>query len=219
MQLMMEDPSLKKMRNKEQAEAIGLEVYGHSGAGLIGTRQESFLESRFEVMRDSFEVTYELAMHGARLEEETSRKNEIGKIIVAPEYEFDDVKALDLHHLSFDFSYDAQVSYNNVERFLEATTARKNAYDEALDYLKSTGQEHLAGILPGKDVDLMVDFADRIKAKPVIEASRPDEEVELTRRSPTINLGLDSSDLVKIAVRDSLREISDDTVTRQGWVD
>ena len=224
MQLMMEDPSLKKMRNKEQAEAIGVEVYGHSGAGLIGTRQESFLESRLEVMRDSFEVkyenfTYELAMHGARLEEETSRKNEIGKIIVAPEYEFDDVKALDLHHLSFDFSYDAQVSYNNVERFLEATKARKNAYDEALDYLKSTGQEHLAGILPGKDVDLMVDFADRIKAKPVIEASRPDEEVELTRRSSTINLGLDSADLVKIAVRDSLREISDDTVTRQGLVD
>ena len=43
---------------------------------------------------------------------------ENGEAVQKPLYDFDEVKALDLHHLDYDFNKDFPISINNVDKFI-----------------------------------------------------------------------------------------------------
>ena len=77
----------------------------------------------------------------------------------ALEYEFQDVKALDLHHLLYDFPYDFPISAENVDKFLEMADKRYDSYQKARVYLEGSGQVATLGSLPGMDIEVGIPAA------------------------------------------------------------
>lgn len=79
-------------------------------------------------------------------------------------HSFDDVKALDLHHLGHDFPSGVDVSAQNVVSFVECAETRKAMLDEALDYFRNTGQGSVEKVLPVGDVESMWELAQALAA-------------------------------------------------------
>ena len=55
-------------------------------------------------------------------------------------YSFDKTKSLDMHNLTFDFPFGAQVSETNIEVFTRMFELRQMSLQSALNYLRNTGQ-------------------------------------------------------------------------------
>lgn len=81
-----------------------------------------------------------------------------GQLTIEPGtlWPFDEVKALDLHHLDYDFPYDAEVSRANVLAFSDATLKRSRLLENAVNYLEASGQSFYVQDLPVEDVERMV---------------------------------------------------------------
>lgn len=164
MRRMRADASARRML-PENAEAYCRDVYGMHGGRFLSTApdvleaREALMAARFGAMRDDF--ASRLADYGLTLKQDDGD----GSLHVSrePPYDFDDVKALDLHHLDYDFVTDVPVSKRNVDIFVDAAETRHALIHGAADYLRNTGQGYLVGALPVRDADLMKSVADRIK--------------------------------------------------------
>ena len=117
-----------------------------------------------------------------------------------PVYDFNDVKALDLHHLSYDFPTDVRVSRLNVDRFVDMANRRFEACSKARDYLIASHQERNVRFLPEYDVTRMKEFADRISVNGVLGTQRTKDDGKF-KRSRTIRLDQDYKKDIDLIVR------------------
>lgn len=172
---MMNDTGMAR-RSETSAEDYGQRVYGQSGGHFMVTAPE-VLDRRYDLMGETFnrmcsDFQSRLDNYGLRLEMDEKG----GRVANRPVFPFDDVKALDLHHLSYDFPYDADVSKVNVDKFLDFEYLRYTAYTRAVDYLESTGQGDFVKRFPSHDVQLMHDTAEAMRAVPAIKSARTEPD-------------------------------------------
>lgn len=206
---MRRDASLRKMKDPNEAETLGRDIYGQPGAHLLtirGAAGTAVLDDRISRMRASYDARIdglrtELAAQGLKLDITTDPKGEtpdVAEISPGAEYDFEDVKGLDLHHMRYDFSSDVQVGRRARAQFTQWARSRRIHVDRAAEYLRASGQIEAIENLPMADVTSMNGLADVLQRNS--QAVLPSEvaaitrEREILRRSRTVQLG---SDLVK----------------------
>lgn len=192
----MADKSMVRM-DADAAEAYGREVYGVAG-GRFAVTSTSVLEARLEAMKTTLEkmeedLSFKLSEDGLELDGEGGTRS----VELAP---FDDVKALDVHHLGWDFPYDARISKRNAERFVEAAEKRRAALVGAMDYLRDTGQSAAGLKLPTADVKAMTKMADAISETYLLKSERV-AAAGKTKRSSTVRLDRDLKPAVEAAIQ------------------
>lgn len=206
---MRRDASLRKMKDPNEAETLGRDIYGQPGAHLLtirGTAGTAVLDDRISRMRANYDARIdglrtELAAQGLKLDITTDPKGEApdtAEISPGAEYDFEDVKGLDLHHMCYDFSSDVQVGRRARSQFVQWARSRRMHVDRAAEYLSASGQIEAIENLPMADIDSMNGLADALErnAQAVLpsEVAAISREREILRRSRTVQLG---SDLVK----------------------
>lgn len=202
MQKLRNDPAPRRMR-AENAEEYGVRVFGVHGGKYL-TFAPDIVDRRIEIMQDTYQVMeedfkYELSQWGMSLDETgVSRKTP---------YDFSDVKALDLHHLSYDFPEDFPISKSNLDAFVEAADERYRLYQGAKTYLMASGQVESVSQLPETDIQAMKDLADRMRVNPVMTVVKP-EAKEFMRRGKTVRLDMDYTQNINEAVKSVLQDRS-----------
>lgn len=163
---MSNDKSMKHMLSTN-AEMYGRQTYGlHGGQYVVIGPQVldirlSAMRDRYAEMKDDFK--FKLSAYGMTLKDD--------KVSTEKPYAFDDVKALDIHHLSYDWTYDFQVSKPNVEEFVEYADKRYKLYQAARQYLVDSGQEASVDMFAVKDIELMHDTADKMRVNTVLASA------------------------------------------------
>lgn len=199
-----DDPAVKKM-NPDNAEDYGLRAYEAHGGRFAATAPQ-ILERRLELMHEAYRqkedaFRYKLENHGLSLETDSRG----ARVANFKKYEFDDVKALDIHHLGYDFSHDIEISKVNIDNFVAAADRRYELYESMKSYLERSGQGGALSNFAVKDIELMKDVADSLKHQAVLPAARPVGGKAHGGR--TIPLGHDLDTDISFAVRNTLNSI------------
>ncbi|MFJ2662594.1 relaxase MobL [Arthrobacter koreensis] len=224
------DGSLRKMKDPDQAEQLGQDIYGQSGGHLLtikGKAGTDVLDQRIAKMRRNYdariaELRADLAAQGLKLEltsDPDGKAPDVGVISAGAEYDFEDVKGLDLHHMRYDFSSDVEVGTKARKQFIQWARSRRMHCDRAVAYLTASGQTDLIADMPVADIEAMNTLADRISGDS--HAVLPSEVAALSRkrdalrRSRTVRL---DTGLVKqmeqyVDRAASSRELDSDTGT------
>ena len=181
---MRADENMYRMK-EDNAEDYGRRVYESSGGRYMVTSPQ-ILDERLARMRQSLDdmvsqYRYKLSDYGMDYKD--------GKVVNETQYDFDKVKALDLHHLMYDFPYDFEISKQNVEAFLAQADKRGKAFDEAKAYLVASGQSDLVATLPEGDIDTQRQVAEKMKSDAVMHTRR---EATEEQRKATRTIALDS---------------------------
>lgn len=159
---MKADKSLMKSNDAEKIEKKGQEIYGLPGASLMLTNPILF-EQQVKADDDAYKrglrnFKEKLATMGLLYDAD---KDEITQGL---EFDFDDVKAYDLHHMSYDFTHDFKIATVNVENFVRMAYARYDAYQAARKYLEKTGQtDAMANLINVEDIRIAKELADELK--------------------------------------------------------
>lgn len=202
LQKLRDDPSPRRM-SPEAAEDYGMQVYRQKG-GQYAAMAPHILDRRLELMQAAYEKREEafrlrLADDGLSL-----LHTEHGLAVSTKKpYDFDAVKALDIHHLVYDFPDDARVSKPNVDEFVAAANKRYELFQDAKRYLVLSGQADAVDQFPEKDIDLMKRVADRMQEHPLLSAARPDTGSH--RRIRTVPLGADYQKDMELAVMSTVQ--------------
>ena len=158
---MRRDKTMRQMKAKT-AEAYGQSVYGAHGGRFMAIApsvlelRQQMMEARYGKMQRNF--ASKLFENGMSLQ----RNSATGELRVANQtlYPFEDVKALDLHHLGFDLSKKPPVSEQYAWQFVQTAHVRQELYNRASEYLEKTGQQDFIKMLPGRDVAMMSEVAE-----------------------------------------------------------
>lgn len=203
---MMNDSSMKMMTS-QNAEDYGMKVYNERG-GMYTVTSPQVLENRLNAMTNTFDTMREaykvhLADYGLSLNDENQIENR-------PKYEFDEVKALDLHHLMYDFPYDIDVSIVNANAFVEMADRRYEAFQKAKEYLISTDQDDTLVNFPVDDIELMHQTAERFRDDPVIRTLREEPSAE-KKESRTVRIDYDfyvrQEEEVKTVIKNTINSL------------
>lgn len=165
---MMNDPTIKKML-PENAEQYCNNVYDERGGRYFIT-DPSVMTQRFESLKSDYDTkrvayTDKLKSMGLNLDDNNA-------LVRYTQYDFDDIKALDLHHLLYDFPHDFNISNDNVDKFVAMADSRYQAFQAAKTYLESTGQGDLAANFPENDINQQSQVADRFRIGEIFRAAR-----------------------------------------------
>lgn len=195
------DKSAKRM-SPDSAEDYGLRVYGMHGGRFVNTAPQ-VLDARYDKMQDKYEqmeldFKIKLADMGLSLDE--------NGVSMKKPYEFSEVKALDLHHLGYDFPYDADVSKVNADKFIEMANRRYHAFQGAKDYLIRSGQPDGIARFPEADIQLMKDVADKMKVKSIIVTKKSTSDGK-RHNGRTVALDADYSKDMELAVRMAVQSV------------
>lgn len=159
-------------RSEDSAEDYGRRVYGMHGGRFMVTNP-SVLQGRLDAMADTY--TKMVDDFEVRLEDDGmffESDEHSAHVVKEPPYDFDTVKALDLHHLGYDFPYDTPISKPNVDIFVRMTRKREEAFAGAKAYLEQSGQAEAMKELPVKDIALMAAMADRLEQHPLLPSAK-----------------------------------------------
>ena len=199
---MSADTSMKRMK-PENAERHGLLVYDIEGGSLMVTDPKA-LQDRIDALKeeaDKKEADFRvrLATYGMTIEN--------GEAVHKPLYDFDDVKALDLHHLDYDFNNDFPISIPNVDKFIEMTQRRYTAYMRASEYLEKTGQSNIIEQFEYRDIMLQRKVAEKYGHDAIYTTLRKStpEQIEETRTvrldySEYVNQDEDAKTMIRMAI-------------------
>ncbi|MFB7597559.1 hypothetical protein [Streptomyces sp. NPDC056160] len=128
------------------------------------------LDARIRTMKQSYDqkldgLRADLASSGLVLRVGSSAEDQAStetdavstdfKIVAGAAYDFDEVKALDLHHLGYDFVTDVEIGPHAHQAFVETTRDRRRLLLAAMDYLDQSGQAEAIPDLPVDDVAAM----------------------------------------------------------------
>lgn len=210
------DKKLLKGGDAESVEKRGVEQYGLDGASLLLGNPALFkkmMEDEDESYRQGLrDFSEKLAGMGLLFDEEKS------EVVKGLTYNFDDVKAYDLHHMSYDFTYDFKIALENVNNFVRMADERYDAAQKALDYLEASGQEgSLEGIVNFGDIQVMKDLADEYRHSDRVYHTKYDDAAELRRNTATIRLDHEVySDLNDREVLRTLRGAMAEGLDREG---
>ena len=187
------------------AEAWGRTQYGEAGGRMV-LMPDAFARRVRDAERDYHDaldaLRYRLEAHALTVVEGPDGLA-VRRGVARP---FEDVKALDIHHLGYDFPLGCDIGTRSARQFVAVTRRRRAALDAAEAYLASTGQT-----LPGladleADVTAMQDCAARIARTHHLDTMR-DHGVEL-RRVRTTSLDVD----LTRRVTDAVRRIAEDSL-------
>ena len=212
---MINDKSMRRMK-PENAENFGYSTYGQHGGQYVALKNTSILEARLDVMRETFKK-HESDLNDKLFDAGFKLVRDVDKFSLVPDlpYKFDDVKALDLHHLGYDFLYDADVSVTNVAKFVIMAKERSMLYDKVEYYLKNTEQEEALSQFDGEDIRLMAEYADKLALNPVVK-SEVAESGELEIAHDTISLERDlESELLNIIHNVMTEDVDFDSIDRE----
>jgi len=212
---MINDKSMRRMK-PENAENFGYSTYGQHGGQYVALKNTSILEARLDVMRETFKK-HESDLNDKLFDAGFKLVRDVDKFSLVPDlpYKFDDVKALDLHHLGYDFLYDADVSVTNVAKFVIMAKERSMLYDKVEYYLKNTEQEEALSQFDGEDIRLMAEYADKLALNPVVK-SEVAESGELEVAHDTISLERDlESELLNIIHNVMTEDVDFDSIDRE----
>lgn len=198
---MRADKTFQKFKSVEMAQEYALRVYGQYGGGRM-LNQSNIIDSRIEqfsqqVEQEEYQFREHLKDFGMDYDGHGIRKKTI--------YPFDDVKALDLHHMGYDFPYDVHMSKVNVDNFCDMAERRYASFLEAQEYLELTNQHDALSELPAQDVLFMKQYADKCRMSHVLSAERPD--VGQFHKVSTVSLGNNYDLDMKTAVRSTIRSL------------
>lgn len=192
---LFEDESPRRM-SKENAEDYGLRVYDVAGGQLLtfnpGVFEARLILQEQEQKEREEEFKRKLALRGLQFDGHGVKPG--------IQYDFDSVKALDIHHLSYDFPEDFPISKVNADEFIREADKRFELYNQAVDYLNGSGQAFAVNSLPGRDIEVMHEVADGLRLTPVVHTAKP---VTGGRKkgSKTVTLDSDYVTGMKTAVR------------------
>lgn len=205
---MEKDKSILRGGDPKAIEKRGEEQYGLPGASLLITAPEMFRqrkEAEDEAYRRGLrDFTEDLAGIGMLFDPDA------GAVSRGLAHDFDTVKAYDLHHMSYDFTYDFRIASENIDNFARMANMRYEAYQKAQLYLERTGQaDALSGIVNPVDIQAMKDLADEYRATGPTYRTKFDDAAQMRRNTATIRLDHDAYDgpLGERTVMQSLREI------------
>lgn len=155
---MQQDPSFQRM-GQINGDTYGRMTYHVSGGSQIRYFPKVW-ERRVQTAEDQFAAAMRkfqdhLRDYGFDFDGHGVTRQKI--------YAFDDVKALDLHHMGYDFPTNVPVSRVNADRFIDMADRRYASFLRAKDYLERTGQEAAVVDLLPADVKAMKLLADRMR--------------------------------------------------------
>ena len=198
MHKMQDDPTFQRVGNKE-ADDYGWRVYGIQRGSFIKAmpdvwnRRVEKEEERYAAMEKQFRD--HLADNGLNFDGHGITRDKL--------FPFDEVKALDLHHLGYDFPYDVMISKKNVDRFVQFANRRYDSFMKAKRYLELTGQQEGLEDLLETDVMVMKQFADTLtQGAPSLKSIRPHDSKK--HNGATIRLGKDYTMDMKTVVRSTV---------------
>lgn len=179
---MIRDTSFSKFRDADAAEQYGLDVYGQPG-GRLWKKNKDQLYRRLENLSSTIvnkiqDFRDRLALDGLVMDDKGVKRE--------PRYGFDETKALDMHHLVYDWTFDVPVSQINVSRFVNMANRRYEAFEYAKSYLEATDQGEMVQFFDGADIYAMKAYADRLGETGVLQTRKPDETQY--KRSKTVRL-------------------------------
>ncbi|WP_257478321.1 relaxase MobL [Acidipropionibacterium jensenii] len=227
------DASLQRMKDPQAAEAMGREIYHQAGGALLtqGRRGRAELDRRLTVMRERHhhmvaDTRARMAADGLVLDlvaDEASGAHQV--VVTAPDgspagrlgagpgvaHPFDEVRGLDLHHLSMDFTRDIEIAPQVLDQFTQAAGVRHHRLRDAMEYLDRSGQAEAVAALPVTDVAAMVRLSGRLSEQYRLEGRavlpsrlarlRVDESSDRARaRSATTRLDTGLSRAVQASV-------------------
>lgn len=184
---------------RERARSLGISAPDY----VLADGEE--VEARAERFRDVADAAHgqialDLADEGLRASVDASGEL---RVEAGPAMPFDEVKALDIHHLDYDFPFAARISRNNVEAFQEAAERREEALSGAVAYLEASGQADLVETLPTDDVRRMAERARSLASEPLVSAFASDG-AGIHGARPTVPLDVDVGDELDRAVREAV---------------
>lgn len=204
---MMDDKSFQRLQ-PQNAEVYGLQVYGQYGGSRIKTMPEIMKERVRKFSERLKEKTFSLRSkfldYGFDLDLEKKA------VVRSTMYDFDSVKALDLHHMGYDFPYDVNVSKTNLDRFLLTANKRSALFANAVDYLERSGQSAAISYLNGKDIRFMKMFADKVGQTSCLPSVRPSNGQ--LRNVKTISLDKDYQSSFDLMVKSVIHSVSEVTL-------
>lgn len=212
---MINDKSMRRMK-PENAENFGYSTYGQHGGKYVALKNTSILEARLDVMRETFKK-HESDLNDKLFDAGFKLVRDVDRFSLVPDlpYKFDDVKALDLHHLGYDFLYDADVSVTNVAKFVLMSKERSMLYDKVEYYLKNTNQEEALSQFDGEDIRLMAEYADKLALNPVLKSEVADSgELEVAHNTISLERDLES-ELLNIIHNVMTEDVDFDSIDRE----
>lgn len=207
------DAALQRMKDPEQAERIGMDVYGqHGGRWLTqGRAGRAVLDERIASMRRTYDEQVEqlqqdVLAHGLVVDQIVSEPDQPQdsdptlatspklaqvrlQVRAGSSYPFEEVRGLDAHRLTYDFVHDVPVDARTSERFIVAAQARGAALSAAMEYLQATDQAEAIDNLPVSDITQMqamaAQFA-RMRARDVTSVVLPSRLASLRQERAAI---------------------------------
>lgn len=207
---MEKDKALARGKDPEKVEEKGREIYGLDGASFLVTNHELFRQRMeqedLEYARALRNFRDGLAGIGMLFDEDT------GDVTQGLVHDFDKVKAYDLHHMSYDYTYDFKIASVNVDNFVEMANRRYDAWQKAAAYLTATGQDTaLDGIVNPDDIQAAKDLADEYRRTGPTYKTKYDDAAQLRRNTATIRLDHEVySELSDRSMLQNLRGIMDE---------
>lgn len=197
------DPSLRRMKDPQEAEALGQDIYRQRGGALVSIGDKQSLgevDRRIAAMRLTYdtrvdELRMKLSANGLRIETVPGThpaSNAELRVSAGAEFDFEDVKALDLHHMRFDFARDVEVGARGRAGFQQWAHRRQEALSDAVAYLERSGQSAAVEELPVRDIGQMMKLAATFEAGGTelpSEVSALARRRGIQRRSQTVTLG------------------------------
>lgn len=208
-----QDSSLQRMKDSAEAERLGREIYDQSGGRHLteGKAGRVVLDGRIAAMKEIYnervnELRSDLADSGLVLVAAAAGQAEAKESGVAAElsiepgtpHPFDEVKALDLHHLGYDFVTHVEIGQRARQDFSAAAMQRRRLLLAAMEYLDQSGQSEAIVDLPVDDIASMTRLSRSLTAEhnsgnPVLrsrlaELREEREQVAQLRRSRTASL-------------------------------
>lgn len=198
----MKDDTTMLHMTPDNAERYGRRQYDETGGrymvtdpGLLDNRLET-MQLKYRQMRSDY--MFKLRDYGFQLDDQNNIVHQIP-------YAFDDVKALDLHHLMYDFPYDLSVSNMNVDAFTNMADKRRSAFEKAKEYLENSGQGDMVAEFPQSDISLQASVADRFRTDGTLYSRRSGEKSQ-QKQSKTIRLDYESQAERELHIKEVIRD-------------
>ena len=184
---MKNDKSLLRSNDVKKIEEKGQDLYGLQGASYLLTNPVVF-DQMMNLEDKQYQIglrNFKEKLAGMGLLYDVDKD----EIIKGLEYNFDDVKAYDLHHMSYDFTYDFKIATVNVNRFVDMANRRYDAYVKAQAYLEKTGQhDALDSIVNAADIQIAKELADEFRGSDNMYHTKYDNSELVKRNTATIRL-------------------------------
>lgn len=216
------DSSIVKMKDVDQAEALGQEIYGQSGGGLLasGPSGRAVLDGRIDAMSKRLDQMSQSLSDDAMMRGLKLNSSEDGYNLDEIEDDFAQVKGVDLHHLGFDFSADRPVGAKVAKNFIALANRRVRLANDVVAYLDSTGQGDKRSNFDLDDVKKMHECATEIVTNMADDGSSilksrlaqllADRRKELVERSATISLDEPTSNRLRSAIWNEVSHVEDE---------